>query len=221
MDPKKLASVQINDQTPPKKKIAGPKHSSLLQLESDIVMDLRESEKQKNKNKDGPDLAYVWTQSDDYLHLNEPNALTIADGMEKTGGYTGTDLDDEEDENLSQIQENADAFQAQHLAIMKKRRRQLREQILCSDNCQFEKWSYMTGVQLNENCPVDCPVFALQGRMDHHSSAEALSAYNQFPEIKNAEKNKRDLGQLDAQVDQQEEKLNLLVQSKVGKEPPR
>lgn len=47
--------------------------------------------------------------------------MTIEEGMEKTGGYQGTDLDDEAED--IQLQENLDAYTAQHLAIMKKRRR--------------------------------------------------------------------------------------------------
>ena len=35
-DKQKLKLVQINNQAPPKKKIAGPRHMTMLQIDSDI-----------------------------------------------------------------------------------------------------------------------------------------------------------------------------------------
>jgi hypothetical protein len=58
----------------------------------------------------------------------------------------------------------------------------------------------MTGVSLNENCPSDCPVYSLQGRLDHANSNDALVAYQNSPEIKNNAKNKDELTILDRRV---------------------
>ena len=120
--------------------------------------------------------------------------------MEKTGGYIGTDFDSE-DQNV-QLAEQLDSFAAQHLKILLKRRRQLREQILCADNCLFEKWSFTMGISLDENCPLDCPVQELSGQLDHTNSQEALAAYLGSPEIKNNGINKEELAKLDRKVDQ-------------------
>ena len=87
------------------------------------------------------------------------NLMTIAEGMAKTGGYEGTDLDEAGDENyniqtLSQV--GADAVE--YMKLLKTKKRQLREKILCAENCEFEKWTFLTGISLNKDCPVDCPV---------------------------------------------------------------
>lgn len=186
--PKEISNlVQINDQKPPVKKIAGPKNINLLQIDSDIVMDLGEktnlkvtqnivravdkamTDKAEGAEDRALETSYIWTslKPEDY-RPKESKIGTVAQGMERTGGYVGTDMD-QDDQNL-QIIEELDAFAAQHLKILKKRRRQLREQILCADNCMFEKWSFMTGVSLSETCPTDCPVYELQGKLDHSSS---------------------------------------------------
>ena len=148
---------------------------------------------------------YIWTSLSAEDYRPKDNKGTVAEGMEKTGGYVGTDLDDE-DQNI-QMAEELDSFAAQHLKILVKRRRQLREQILCADNCSFEKWSYITGVSLSEQCPVDCPVYQLQGALDHANSQEALMAFQNSPEILNNNNNKKELSVLDSKVDKQEQQL--------------
>ena len=107
-----------------------------------------DSDKTEGSDDRKLETAYIWTSLsvDDYRPKD--NKGTVAEGMEKTGGYIGTDLDDE-DSNV-QMAEELDSYAAQHLKVLKKRRRQLREQILCADNCSFEKWSYITGVSLSE-----------------------------------------------------------------------
>mgnify|MGYP006105188665 CR=1 FL=1 len=82
--------------------------------------------------------------------------------MAKTGGYEGTDLDQHEDVNIQTLtQLGADTVE--YMKLLKTKRRQLREKILCAENCEFEKWTFLTGITLNKNCPVDCPVEELIG----------------------------------------------------------
>ena len=126
--------------------------------------------------------------------------------MEKTGGYLGTDMDSTEKiENLNHMKTNH--FQAQKLQNLKKQRRQLREKILCSDNCQFEKWSFMTGLSLGENCPIDCPVNQLSQQFKYKTSKEALEGYNSYFDIRDAEKNKVALSKIDQQIEQYEQQF--------------
>ena len=64
---------------------------------------------------------YIWTSLSAEDYRPKDNKGTVAEGMEKTGGYVGTDLDDE-DQNI-QMAEELDSFAAQHLKILVKRRR--------------------------------------------------------------------------------------------------
>ena len=64
---------------------------------------------------------YIWTSLSAKDYRPKDNKGTVAEGMEKTGGYVGTDLDDE-DQNI-QMAEELDSFAAQHLKILVKRRR--------------------------------------------------------------------------------------------------
>lgn len=65
--------------------------------------------------------SYIWTSLKAEDYKPKDNKGTVAEGMEKTGGYVGTDLDDE-DSNV-QMAEEVDSFAAQHLKVLKKRRR--------------------------------------------------------------------------------------------------
>lgn len=123
--------------------------------------------------------------------------------MEKTGGYVGTD----KDETLKQLEDNeqidisgqiADLHGEQNLILTKtlvdtrlslrslrKHRRKLREKLLCSTNCQFQSWSYLWGIKLDKQCPIDCPIkAALEGKNQGHTSVEAMDAYQNHPNVK-------------------------------------
>jgi|TARA_B110000285_G_C14847559_1_gene478359 hypothetical protein len=118
--------------------------------------------------------------------------------MKQTGGYKGTDLDESKSSvELMQLRTQIDSFQAKRLGALKKERRHYREKILCAENCQFEKWSFLTGISLNENCPVDCPLSTLNGEMKFKSSVAALDAYNSFGEIQDIAQNKKELEKID------------------------
>ena len=110
-----------------------------------------------------------------------------------TGGYVGTDMD-------VQIKENMSQYQAERLKELMKQRRQLREKILCGDNCTMEKWSFKTGIHLNQNCPIDCAAMELNGQMKLKTSIHALELYNSFPEIKDLAANKAELVQVDLKI---------------------
>ena len=69
----------------------------------------------------------------------------------------------------------------------------------------------MTGITLNENCPNDCPVDELIGQMKHKSSRSALEAYNSFFEIRDLDKNKKDLDVLDSKIDNEEKKFKKMI----------
>lgn len=64
---------------------------------------------------------YIWTSLKPEDYKPAESKATVAEGMEKTGGYVGTDLD--EDDSNVQMAEELDSFAAQHLKILKKRRR--------------------------------------------------------------------------------------------------
>ena len=96
--------------------------------------------------------------------------------MEQTGGYMGTDLDTSDEANLLQqmVHEHMSSYEAEHLVSLKKRRRHLREKVLCAENCKMEKWSYLNGITLDKHCPTDCPVYQLSEKLSHKTSREAL-----------------------------------------------
>ena len=144
--------------------------------------------------------------------------MTIAQGMEQTGGYMGTDLDNSEEATLMQqmINIHMSSYEAEHLTSLKKRRRQLREKVLCAENCKLEKWSFLNGIKLDKHCPTDCPVYEMNGSMAHKTSLEALKAYNSYFEIKDMQKNKKILKGLDYQINEQEE----IVEKFKEKTPP-
>ena len=62
---------------------------------------------------------------------------------------------------------------------------------------KLEKWSFLNGIKLDKHCPSDCPVFQINGSLDHKSSLEALKSYNSFFEIKDMDTNKKILKGLD------------------------
>ena len=87
---------------------------------------------------------------------------TIDEGMKQTGGYIGTDKDDSKKEWELEIQSRVGEDEIKKFREQKKVRRLLREKILCGENCQISKWSFLKGLQLNEHCPVDCDAYKLQ-----------------------------------------------------------
>lgn len=108
------------------------------------------------------------------------------------------------------------SYEAEHPSSLKKRRRQLREKVLCAENCKIEKWSFLNGIKLDKHCPSDCPVYELNGTMAHKSSLIALQKYNSYFEIKDMKKNKKILKGLDYQIAEQEE----IVEKFKGEKPP-
>ena len=143
----------------------------------------------------------MWLPVKDEQYLKESeteqNGVTIQEGMQLTGGYKGTDMDVKMDE---EVQLNIDLYQQERLIELKKERRHLREKILCADNCQMTKWSFMTGIRLNQNCPIDCPINELNGQMKFKTSISALEAYNSYFEIRDLDKNKNELKTLDFKI---------------------
>lgn len=97
------------------------------------------------------------------------------------------------------------SYEAEHLLSLKKRRRHLREKVLCAENCKMEKWSYLNGITLDKHCPTDCPVYQLSEKLGHKTSSEALKSYNSFFEVKDMNQNKKILKGLDYQIQEQEE----------------
>ena len=138
--------------------------------------------------------AFSWTQIDakDYNQAFEEGigsgllqqGETIRDGMIKTGGYVGTDMD----QSLSQMEDSeqidisgqiASLHGEQNLIMTKtlvetrlslkslrKHRRQLRERLLCQSNCKFDSWSYLYGIKLSK----------LPGRLPDQARARRNSA---------------------------------------------
>ena len=158
----------------------------------------------------------MWTKLDtDAYSSNDQNlrarAGTVAQGMEKTGGYIGTDLDNNE-QKKHQLHMQTNQQAAKQLQSFKLERRHLREKILCAYNCQFEKWSFMTGLTLAENCPVDCPVNQLSGQLKYKTSRTALEAYNSYFDIRDFEKNKASLHQIDLKIEQHEKQFKRIEQ---------
>ena len=50
---------------------------------------------------------------------------------------------------------------------------------------------------MNENCPVDCSINKLNGTMIGKSSMQALEEYNSFYDIRDFDKNKKNLESID------------------------
>ena len=96
----------------------------------------------------------------------------------------------------SEIQKVEDDIK-QRVKELKTNKRHLREQILCANNCQLEKWSFMTGIQLNANCPIDCLENELNGQFKYKTSMAALKAFNSYKEIQNLDLNKEILEKID------------------------
>ena len=143
--------------------------------------------------------SYMWlTDKAEMTKKQKPELqkVTIAEGMKKTGGYVGTDLD-------MQIQQEMSQYEQQHLGSLQKKRRLLREKVLCAENCQFDKWSFNNGISLNEHCPIDCPVYKLNTQFRKQNSMAAMLAYQSFGEIKDQAKNKADLASLESAIDQE------------------
>lgn len=79
--------------------------------------------------------AYIWTKldTDSYQKMatkertgetSQKKTITVADGMKKTGGYQGTDMDDEDNSNiqtLSQLGLGADTVE--YMKLLKTKRR--------------------------------------------------------------------------------------------------
>lgn len=68
----------------------------------------------------------------------------------------------------------------------------------------------MTGLTLNENCPVDCPVNQLSGQLKYKTSRAALEAYNSYFDIRDFEKNKVALQQIDSKIEQHEKQFKKI-----------
>jgi hypothetical protein len=58
----------------------------------------------------------------------------------------------------------------------------------------------MTGIRLNEQCPVDCPSYELNGQMKFKTSGKAMELYSSYPEIKNMAANRKELDKIDVQI---------------------
>lgn len=151
----------------------------------------------------------------------------IRDGMLKTGGYVGTDLDIRDPvqlqidglsffsggqslvQSLTQLDERKE-----NLKQLKTQRRRLREKLLCSTNCQFERWSFLQGIHLSKQCPVDCPLRKdLQGQMIGRASTQAMDAFFSHPDIAKAPQNAQVLAETDQEIDTQEHLLLNLVKA--------
>ena len=109
-------------------------------------------------------------------------------------------------------------YEQEHLGSLQKKRRLLREKVLCAENCQFDRWSFNNGITLNEHCPIDCPVYQLNTQFRKQNSMAAMQAYQSFGEIKDQAKNKADLASLESAIEQENlemQKTNkMMVQSK-------
>jgi hypothetical protein len=62
----------------------------------------------------------------------------------------------------------------------------------------------MTGIQLNQQCPLDCALNELKGTMKFKTSLVALEAFNSYFEIRDFDKNKQELKELDYHIKDQE-----------------
>lgn len=96
---------------------------------------------------------------------------------------------------------------SQRLADLKKQKKQLSEKVECAEKCQFDKWTYLTGIQLSASCPMDCPLNEIKGQMKYKTSVAALETYNSYFEIRDIKENKEKLKQLNFQIREQEEML--------------
>jgi len=139
--------------------------------------------------------------------------------MEKTGGYVGTDMDAEllekEDDEQIDISDQIASLHGDSNLIMTKtllesrlnlkalrtKRRALREKLLCSTNCQFQEWSYLQGIKLSEQCPMDCPIKQdLEGRLIGRTSVEAMDKYQGHSSIRSVDKNTELLKEADKEI---------------------
>lgn len=182
--------------------------------------------------------AFGWTQIDagEYNQAFEEGigatvleqGQTIREGMLKTGGYVGTDLD----QQLNKIEDNSqidisDQIASLHgdqnlimtqtlvearlsLKQLRKHRRKLREKLLCQTNCKFDQWSFLYGIKLTKQCPIDCPIRQeLEGTRRGKTSIEAMEAYQSQPQTNDSVSNRQLLAQTDKEID----KLEKLVGS--------
>lgn len=174
-DKDKLKLVQINNQKP---KHVVPKEEQPIDLLQFSLQGLSESAKRldldalDDAESDQRKPAQLKAeQSNLQIKKDEPNKtspiqaqaapITIEEGMKLTGGYKGTDLDNTQ--LRADIVAHMDQLQKERLAELRKQRRVTREKILCAENCQLMRWSYLTGIHLNQNCPIDCPENELNG----------------------------------------------------------
>lgn len=94
------------------------------------------------------------------------------------------------------------------LKQLRKHRRKLRERLLCQTNCRFDQWSFLYGIKLSKQCPIDCSVRQeLEGTMRGKTSIEAMEAYQSQTQTKDAASNRHLLAQTDREID----KLQKLV----------
>lgn len=225
-DLKKFSLVQINNQAPPPKKQKvkpgkkTPPSSNLIQTDQKIKLteqvktevqlqvkstiqavqkaftDTSEGAKDRAQQN-----AFLWLKYDDPIPT--PSGVTIQQGMQMTGGYKGTDFDLDPQMRMNEdIQLHIDQYQQERLSELKKQRRLLREKLLCAKNCELQKWTYLTGMSLNPNCPIDCPMNELNGQMKFKTSISALEAFNSYFEVRDQAKNKEELQKLDFQIEE-------------------
>lgn len=153
------------------------------------------------------------------------NNMTIEEGMERTGGFVGTDKDPNDpiqlqlselsrsDKMLGKASQRKLASKKmkkvkERLKALKKKRRKLREKLLCSTNCQFSSWSFTQGIILSHSCPSDCSIRTdLQGEFIGKDSTKAMDAYIEHPDVISLEDNQKQLGELDKKIDSIEAKL--------------
>lgn len=150
----------------------------------------------------------------------------------KTGGYVGTDLDQslnqmEDSEQIDISDQIASLHGEQNLIMTKtlletrlslkslrKHRRQLRERLLCQTNCKFESWSYLNGIRLSKQCPIDCPIKQeLEGTQHGKTSMDAMEAYQNQDQVKDGDSNRQLLIQTDREINKLEKLVGGASQS--------